>query len=69
VSGGCFPSAHVSGTWALTFGLLASHARAGLIFAALATGSASRASTPATITRWTCWPDWRWPSSPPGLAG
>jgi membrane-associated phospholipid phosphatase len=21
VSGGCFPSAHVSGTWALTFGL------------------------------------------------
>ena len=38
VSGGCFPSAHVSGTWALTFGLLASHRRAGLIFAALATG-------------------------------
>ena len=23
VSGGCFPSAHVSGTWALTFGLYA----------------------------------------------
>ena len=31
VSGGCFPSAHVSGTWALTFGLYASASQAGVL--------------------------------------
>jgi membrane-associated phospholipid phosphatase len=38
VSGGCFPSAHVSGTWALAFGLCAADRRAARWFALLATG-------------------------------
>jgi hypothetical protein len=38
VSGGCFPSAHVSGTWALTFGLFPRHRRTAAWFAALAAG-------------------------------
>lgn len=38
VSGGCFPSAHVSGTWALAFGLYATNRRASLCFGALAVG-------------------------------
>jgi hypothetical protein len=38
VSGGCFPSAHVSGTWALTFGLYATHRKASPWFGALAVG-------------------------------
>jgi membrane-associated phospholipid phosphatase len=38
VSGGCFPSAHVSGTWALTFGLFATGNRARWAFACLAVG-------------------------------
>jgi membrane-associated phospholipid phosphatase len=38
VSGGCFPSAHVSGTWALTFGLRASHPTAARWFAGIAAG-------------------------------
>lgn len=38
VSGGCFPSAHVSGTWALTFGLLVTRNRAAWMFALLAVG-------------------------------
>jgi membrane-associated phospholipid phosphatase len=38
VSGGCFPSAHVSGSWALTFGLYAHHPRAARWFAVLALG-------------------------------
>jgi hypothetical protein len=38
VSGGCFPSAHVSGTWAMTFGLYATDRRASLCFGALAVG-------------------------------
>jgi membrane-associated phospholipid phosphatase len=38
VSGGCFPSAHVSGTWALTFGLYATDRRAARWFALLAVG-------------------------------
>ena len=38
VSGGCFPSAHVSGAWALTFGLYATDRRAALWFAMLAAG-------------------------------
>jgi hypothetical protein len=36
VSGGCFPSAHVSGAWALTFGLYATDRRAALWFGLLA---------------------------------
>ena len=38
VSGGCFPSAHVSGTWALTFGLFPVHRRVALVFGAMAAG-------------------------------
>ena len=38
VSGGCFPSAHVSGAWAVTFGLSATDRRAALWFGLLATG-------------------------------
>jgi hypothetical protein len=38
VSGGCFPSAHVSGTWALTLGLFPYHRRKALIFAGMALG-------------------------------
>jgi membrane-associated phospholipid phosphatase len=38
VSGGCFPSAHVSGTWALTFGLAAHHRRAAFWFGLVAVG-------------------------------
>ena len=38
VSGGCFPSAHVSGTWALTFGLFAAHRRAAVWFGVVAMG-------------------------------
>jgi len=38
VSGGCFPSAHVSGAWALTFGLYATDRRAALSFGFIATG-------------------------------
>jgi membrane-associated phospholipid phosphatase len=38
VSGGCFPSAHVSGTWALVFGLYPHHRRAALWFGLVATG-------------------------------
>jgi membrane-associated phospholipid phosphatase len=38
VSGGCFPSAHVSGTWALTFGLYAEHPKAARWFGAVAAG-------------------------------
>jgi len=38
VSGGCFPSAHVSGAWAVTFGLYATERRASLVFGVLATG-------------------------------
>lgn len=38
VSGGCFPSAHVSGTWALTFGLFPFHRRAAVGFGVLAAG-------------------------------
>jgi membrane-associated phospholipid phosphatase len=38
VSGGCFPSAHVSGAWALTFGLYAMHRKAALWLGLLAAG-------------------------------
>jgi len=38
VSGGCFPSAHVSGAWALTFGLYATDRRAALWFGLVAVG-------------------------------
>ena len=38
VSGGCFPSAHVSGTWALTFGLYAEHPKAARWFGVVAAG-------------------------------
>jgi len=38
VSGGCFPSAHVSGTWALTFGLYATHRRVAFCFGLVAIG-------------------------------
>ena len=38
VSGGCFPSAHVSGTWALTFGLAAHHRREARWFGLVALG-------------------------------
>jgi len=38
VSGGCFPSAHVSGTWALTFGLYATRHKAARWFGLVALG-------------------------------
>jgi membrane-associated phospholipid phosphatase len=38
VSGGCFPSAHVSGTWALTFGLYPYNRKAARWFAVMALG-------------------------------
>jgi hypothetical protein len=38
VSGGCFPSAHVSGTWALTLGLFPNHRRAAVLFGVMALG-------------------------------
>jgi membrane-associated phospholipid phosphatase len=38
VSGGCFPSAHVSGTWALTFGLYATERKAALWMGLVALG-------------------------------
>jgi len=38
VSGGCFPSAHVSGTWALTFGLYATDRRLAFGFGLMAMG-------------------------------
>ena len=38
VSGGCFPSAHVSGTWALTFGLYAADRKAALLMGLIAVG-------------------------------
>ena len=38
VSGGCLPSAHVSGSWALTFGLYPHHRRAARWFAVAALG-------------------------------
>jgi hypothetical protein len=38
VSGGCFPSAHVSGTWALTFGLYASDRKAATLMGLVAVG-------------------------------
>jgi len=38
VSGGCFPSAHVSGTWALTFGLYATRHKAARWFGLVAFG-------------------------------
>jgi hypothetical protein len=38
VSGGCFPSAHVSGTWALTIGLFSTQRRLALGFGVMATG-------------------------------
>jgi membrane-associated phospholipid phosphatase len=38
VSGGCFPSAHVSGAWALTFGLYATDRKAAVWLGLLATG-------------------------------
>jgi membrane-associated phospholipid phosphatase len=38
VSGGCFPSAHVSGSWALTFGLYAEHRTAARWFGLVAAG-------------------------------
>ena len=38
VSGGCFPSAHVSGTWALTIGLYATHRKAARWFGLVALG-------------------------------
>jgi len=38
VSGGCFPSAHVSGAWALTFGLFERHRRAAICFGLLSAG-------------------------------
>ena len=37
-SGGCFPSAHVSGTWALTFGLALSRPKSAFWFGLLALG-------------------------------
>lgn len=38
VSGGCFPSAHVSGAWAMTFGLSATNRRVAVLFGVIATG-------------------------------
>ncbi len=41
VSGGCFPSGHVAGTFGMTFGLLGHHPRAGRLCLFLATGMAA----------------------------
>jgi membrane-associated phospholipid phosphatase len=38
VSGNCFPSAHVAGTWGVTFGLLFYYRRIGLFMAVVAVG-------------------------------
>ena len=38
VSGGCIPSAHISGTWALTFGLALTHRKTAFWFGLLALG-------------------------------
>jgi len=38
VTGGCFPSAHVSGTWALTFGLYRTNRKSALALGAIAVG-------------------------------
>ena len=38
VSGACFPSAHVSGTWALTFGLYAANRRVAVVMGVVAMG-------------------------------
>jgi membrane-associated phospholipid phosphatase len=38
VSGGCFPSAHVSGTWALTFGLYGTDRKAAVLIGLVAVG-------------------------------
>ncbi len=38
VSGGCFPSAHVSGTWGLVMGLGVNHRRTGWVFAVVTAG-------------------------------
>ena len=38
VSGGCFPSAHVSGTWALTFALYATDRKAAVLMGLVAVG-------------------------------
>ena len=38
VSGGCFPSAHVSGTWALTFGLYFANRKAAAVMGLVAVG-------------------------------
>jgi len=38
VSGNCFPSAHVAGTWGVTFGLLFYYRRLGIFMAVLAVG-------------------------------
>ena len=38
VSGACFPSAHVSGTWALVFGLYAANRRAAVVMGVVAMG-------------------------------
>jgi hypothetical protein len=38
VSGSCFPSAHISGTWALTLGLVSSHPKVARWFTFLAVG-------------------------------
>jgi hypothetical protein len=41
VSGGCFPSGHVAGTFGMSFGLLPNHPRAGRVSLFLAVGMAS----------------------------
>lgn len=38
VSGGCFPSAHVSGAWAMTLGLYPRHRKVGVMFGLVAAG-------------------------------
>jgi membrane-associated phospholipid phosphatase len=38
VTGNCFPSAHVAGTWGVTFGLLPYNRRMGILLVLLATG-------------------------------
>ena len=38
VSGACFPSAHVSGTWALVFGMYAANRRAAVVMGVVAMG-------------------------------
>jgi hypothetical protein len=38
VSGNCFPSAHVAGTWGVTFGLLRYHRRLGVLLVVVAVG-------------------------------